>query len=72
MKKLLSFIAIFMLSATINTNATNTKVSEERESCFSWAREFVIAMEGEINLDNVGFVNELTEYLGTTGLCNRL
>lgn len=66
MKKSLSFIAAFMLFTSINTNAINIEVSKEsqllKESCFSGAREFVIAVEGEINLGNVEWVLTLTRW----------
>ena len=41
-----------------------------QDTCFSVAREWVISQEGEINLDNVGHLLELTEYLQTTGICD--
>lgn len=69
MKKLLSFIAVFMLFASININATTTKVSTEsvllEVSCFSWARGVVVDRDGEINLSNVDIVLLLNAWCET-------
>ncbi|MBB4118471.1 hypothetical protein GGR32_000745 [Mesonia hippocampi] len=37
--------------------------------CFENAREWVIQTEGSVNLENVGFLIELTAYFEATGLC---
>jgi len=76
MKKLLSFIAIFMLFATINTNATNvisTEVNNEcelliedellrRGSCFSFLHQLWTELYGGITLENVGEFNAAVAY----------
>jgi len=69
MKKVLSFIAVFLFCASISTNASTSNNSPVTESCFSIARNWVIQTEGEINIDNVGFVLQLTEYLNSKGIC---
>lgn len=69
MKNLLRLVTAFIFLVSFNTEAINTNIVLLRSSCFSMAREIVIAQDGEINLDNVGFVLELTEYLNTTGIC---
>jgi hypothetical protein len=67
MKKILSIIAVLMLSASININATtinnvdNGSKSLAAPSCFQAARQIVIAIYGEINLGNVHHVLALTE-----------
>ncbi len=52
---LLGGYALGLMSFDVNLEAT--------PSCFSVARDWVISQEGEINLENVGHVLELTEYL---------
>lgn len=63
MKKLLSFIPIFMLFASININAITTKVSNESEylaqSCFSLYHDIFYEYYGGINIDNVADFNYL-------------
>jgi len=52
-----------ILASTNIANAINNKSIEselKKQSCFDWARSIVIAMDGEINLDNVSAVNYLT------------
>ena len=70
MKKTLSFIAVFMLFVPMSSYTLANNSVLAGETCFSIARNWVIQTEGEINLDNVGFVLELTEYLSTTGACS--
>ena len=55
---------MFMILASTNiANAISNKSIEselKEQSCFEWVRSVVIAMDGEINLDNVSAVNYLT------------
>lgn len=66
MKKLLSFIAVFILFTSINTNAANTKVSTENEllaqSCFSFIHDIYVEYFGGINIDNVADFNAAVAY----------
>jgi hypothetical protein len=72
MKKIFTLTAIFALALPTYVASAKTINQDEivRESCFTMAREWVIQTEGEINLDNVGYVNDLTSYLRTTGVCD--
>lgn len=72
MKKIFTLTAIFALALSSYVASAKTINQDEivRESCFTMAREWVIQTEGEINLDNVGYVNDLTSYLRTTGVCD--
>jgi len=69
MKKVFILFSLFFLS-TLSVPAGNHINEDLRDTCFAVAREWVISQEGEINLDNVGHLLELTEYLQTTGICD--
>jgi hypothetical protein len=69
MKKVFILFVLFFLS-TFSVPAGNHVKEGFQDTCFSVAREWVISQEGEINLDNVGHLLELTEYLQTTGICD--
>jgi hypothetical protein len=64
MKKIISFIGVFMLFTTFNANAFNTKEINEHnllkvQSCFSFYHGLFHEYYGGINLDNVGDFNYL-------------
>jgi|GEM_PF-3490032 len=69
MKKVISFIAVFMLFTSMSTNNFVANNTLTKDTCFPIARDWVIQTEGEINVDNVGYVLELTAYLNATGSC---
>lgn len=69
MKKHQVLWLFLMLFASMSSNTTAANNTLVKETCFSIARNWVIQTEGEINIDNVGYVLELTEYLNTTGTC---
>lgn len=64
MKKFLTvnFAIALMLSGSIKANTLdqNQQLTEAEKSCFEGARELVIILDGEVNLSNVGLVNDLT------------
>lgn len=64
MKKLQKGFAVFALSMFMMSMANTTTLEKEdlliKKSCFEWARGVVIAIDGEINLENVHAVNYLT------------
>ncbi|GGZ59901.1 hypothetical protein GCM10008088_21730 [Mesonia mobilis] len=57
MKKLL-ILTVLLTGFSFTSLDANAKVKEK--SCFQGARELVIILDGEINIDNVGLVNDLT------------
>ncbi|MBQ0786332.1 MAG: hypothetical protein KBT69_02460 [Oceanihabitans sp.] len=65
MKKIISFIGVFMLFTTFNANAVHTKeISEytllkEQQSCFSFYHGLFHEYYGGINIGNVGDFNNL-------------
>ncbi|QRM88781.1 hypothetical protein FG167_05875 [Lacinutrix sp. WUR7] len=64
MKKIISFIGVFMLFTSFNANAVNTKEINEYillkgQSCFSFYHGLFHEYYGGINLDNVGDFNNL-------------
>lgn len=69
MKKSLSFFAVFMLFASINISAANTKVNNEyellneyeflTESCFSFYHGIFDEYYGGVTIDNVADFNYL-------------
>lgn len=73
MKKSLHFIAVllfFSVSFLTHANSIGNEDDLLRKSCFTLAREFTIMQEGEINIDNVQHVLDLTEYLRSIGACD--
>ena len=68
--KVTGICVLLVLLAITSPLSLNAQFDIARESCFSIARSWVIEQEGEINLDNVGFVNDLTAYLRSTGTCD--
>lgn len=70
MKKVLSFTAIIVLFISTNISASTNNVEVVDTSCFQMANELVTMTEGGVNIENIGFVLELTRYLRSTGICN--
>lgn len=66
MKKVLSFITVFMLFTSININAINAEKTSESElladqtqTCFSFYHGIFHEYYGGINLDNLGDFNDI-------------
>ena len=70
MKKVLSIASVIMLLLSTNISAANQAVEIVDKSCFQMANEIVVMTEGEVNIENMGFVLDLTRYLRSTGICD--
>ncbi|MFN2261164.1 MAG: hypothetical protein ABR595_03765 [Psychroflexus sp.] len=60
MKKFFSIIALSAMTLSLSSFSNQSELDVFETSCFEGSRTVVLILDGEINIDNVGLVNELT------------